>query len=96
MSFRDVQRAAKAKPFARLSADHSEQECMIYVAWSGLGDPGDDGSGHLRMRARVTADLGLGRVPDPPFTSDEMQTITHAAKMEALRCLRRRKARRGG
>jgi hypothetical protein len=66
------------------------EECMIHVAWSGLHDRGDDGRGHLVQRGKVTADLGLDHVPDPPFTNEEMQEITRAAKFEALKCLRRR------
>lgn len=71
------------------------QETMIHVYWSALGDARDlreGGRGHLMQRDRVSASLGLDCAPDPGFTSDEMQTITRAAKMAALKCLRMRKA----
>lgn len=53
------------------------------VAWSCTPD-------HRVRRNEVMADVGLDP-PDPPLTSEEMQKITYAAKMETLRCLRRRK-----
>lgn len=91
MSRKKIQELAEAKPFASLGPGN-RQECMIHVSWSGLGDAGDDGRGHLVMRGRVTADLGLDDVPTPPFSPEEMQDITRAAKMAALKCLRDRKS----
>lgn len=66
------------------------QEVMLHVYWSALNDKDDDGRGHLVQRDRVTADLGLDVVPDPPFTPDEMQKIMFAAKFAAKTQLARR------
>jgi hypothetical protein len=84
------------KAFASCDANGG-QETMIHVYWSALGDVRDTregGHGHRMQRDRVSASLGLDRAPVPGFTPDEMQTITHAAKMAALKCLSER-SRRG-
>ena len=67
------------------------QECLIGVYWTGLGDPSDNGRGHLVMRDMNTANLGFDKVPDPPFSNEEMQQILFAAKMQAIRCIHDRK-----
>jgi hypothetical protein len=69
------------------------EECLIHVYWSGLRDRKGltEGDSHLIQRGKVSADLGLEGIPDPPFTSAEMQEITFAAKIQALKCLRARK-----
>jgi hypothetical protein len=92
MSRNKVKELAAAAPFASLSGGKSSQECMLHVYWTAMNDAGDNGSGHLVMRGRVTADLGLDNVPVPPFSSEEMQEIMRAAKMGALKCLRNRKS----
>jgi hypothetical protein len=84
------------KAFASCDANGG-QETMIHVYWSALGDARDvreGGNGHRMQRDRVSASLGLDRTPEPGFTPDEMQSITRAAKMAALKCLRER-SRRG-
>jgi hypothetical protein len=73
------------------------QETMIHVYWSALGDARDareGNNGHRMQRDKVSASLGLDSAPDPGFTPDEMQTITRAAKMAALKCLRERARRK--
>lgn len=67
---------------------------MIHVYWSAMGDVRDareGGNGHRMMRDKVSASLGIEQVPDPGFTAEEMQAITYAAKIAALKCLRLRK-----
>lgn len=87
----------KVNPHAFASLDAGgDQETMIHVYWSALGDARDlreGGRGHLMQRDRVSASLGLDCAPDPGFTNDEMQSITFAAKMAALKCLRQRKSK---
>lgn len=78
----------KKRAFSSYAAEGGP-ECMIHVSWSGAFDDDDDGRGHLMRRGEVIANLGLPP-PSPPFTSDEMQKITFAAKMQALKCLRLR------
>ncbi len=71
------------------------QEVMIHVYWSARGDARDardGGRGHLMQRDKVTADLGLDQAPDPGFTGAEMQAITFAAKIAAIKCLRLRRS----
>lgn len=80
-----------ADAFASASGVGHREECLIHVYWTGLWDPNDPGRGHLLHRGEVSADLGLDAVPVPPFTDEEMQLITFAAKMQALKCLRARK-----
>jgi hypothetical protein len=70
--------------------DHSKslggtaiEEWLLRVSWSCTPD-------HLVRRGEVMADVGMPP-PDPPMTEAEMQRVTHAAKMELLRCLRDRK-----
>jgi len=63
------------------------EEFILRVAWSCTPD-------HRIRRGEVMADIGLPP-PNPPLTNEEMQKITFAAKMETLRCLRRRKKTRG-
>ena len=81
------------RAFASYAAE-GDAECMIHVAWSGAFDKDDDGRGHLVRRGSVIASLGMPP-PDPPFTSGEMEKITFAAKMQALKCLRLRKRKKG-
>ena len=59
------------------------EEFLLRVAWSQTPD-------HLIRRGEVMADVGLPP-PDPPLTDAEMQKVAFAAKMEMIRCLRRRK-----
>lgn len=69
-------------------------EVMIHVYWSASGDARDareGGRGHLLQRDKVIASLGLDAAPDPGFTPAEMQLIASAAKLEAVRCLGRRR-----
>ena len=54
MSRKKIQELAESKPFAKLGPG-KRQECMIHVAWSGLGDSGDDGRGHLVMRGKAVS-----------------------------------------
>jgi len=94
-----VEKLVERGAFASLSGPSGDkrEECMIVVAWTGLNDARDKregGHGHLMMRDRVMADLGLEAVPVPGFTNEEMQLITFAAKMQALKCLTARKTRR--
>jgi hypothetical protein len=66
---------------------------MIHVCWSGYGDARDvrdGGMGHRMMRDKVTANLGFDQAIEPGFSEEEMQTITYAAKMAALKCIRTR------
>jgi len=75
----------------------TRQEVMIHVYWSARGDARDareGGRGHLMQRDKVTADLGLDAAPVPGFTEAEMQTITSAAKIAAIKCLRARARRK--
>lgn len=67
----------------------ARNEVMITVFWSCYG--GKTGERHHEQRGRTTADLGLDDIPDPPFTAEEMTTITRAAKFAALKCLKDRK-----
>lgn len=55
----------------------ARQSTLLAVGWIPASNPGPE-----LFRGRVTADLG---VVDPPFTDDEMQRITFAAKREAAR-----------
>lgn len=83
------------KAFASLDGARGQEEVMIHVYWSAMGDARDardGGRGHLMQRDKVTACLGLDRAPVPGFTEDEMQRIAFAAKMAAIKCLRLRKA----
>lgn len=78
----------------QLEGGRPQEEVMLHVYWSALGDARDvreGGQGHRMQRDKVTASLGLDRAPDPGFTKSEMQDITFAAKMAALKCLRARK-----
>ncbi len=87
-----IKKLAETGAFSSLSGNgRDRQECMIHVYWSGLNYPDGDKRGHLVQRGKVTADLGLETMPMPPFTDEEMQSITFAAKMQALRCIRARK-----
>lgn len=91
----EVKRLAKSGAFASLSGDQRRggEECLIHVYWTGHTRGGGE-SGHLVQRGKVSADLGLDAIPSPPFTGEEMQSITRAAKMAAIRCLRKRAAGR--
>lgn len=83
----------RAKAFASLDGGQPKEEVMIHVYWSALGDARDKREGdhgHRMQRDKVTASLGLDRAPDPGFTEAEMQSITYAAKMAAIKCLRQR------
>lgn len=92
MSKKHIQDLVESGAFASACGAHTPEECLIHVYCSGLRDPQDPGRGHLMQRGMVSADLGLDGVPSPPFTSDEMQLILRAAKMQALKCLRARKS----
>lgn len=65
------------------------EEAMLYVGYTELREKRITG-GHTIRRGEVMADIGLEKYPNPVFTSEDMQRITYAAKMEALRCLRKR------
>ena len=87
--------------FASLDAGPAHVESMIHVYWSGYGDARDardGGMGHRMMRDKVTASLGLDHAIEPGFSEEEMQAITYAAKIAAMKCLtaRRRGANRKG
>ncbi len=93
MSRKIIKQLVDANAFSSLSGmGRQRQEVMITVGWSCFG-AGDGQVEHVQ-RGRVTADLGLDAIPDPHFTSDEMQRIAFAAKREAHRCLRDRRPRR--
>lgn len=64
------------------------EEVLIHVYWTGLVGRDDSEGGHRLQRGKVSADLGF--VPKPPLSDAEMQEITHAAKMQAIRCVRKR------
>ncbi len=84
------------KAFASLDAARGTEEVMIHVYWSALGDARDKregGHGHRMQRDKATASLGLDCAPVPGFTEAEMQSITFAAKMAAIKCLRLRRSR---
>lgn len=68
---------------------NSFNEVLLHVYWTKHTSDDGDRSGHLSMRGKVSADLGLETSPD--FTAAEMEQITFAAKMQALKCLRARK-----
>lgn len=61
-------------------------EFMLRVSWSCLTHP-DHQTPHVR-RGEVMLDLGLPYTRD--LSSDEMQEVARAAKMAALKCLRRK------
>ena len=86
-----------SRAFASLDGAGDQEETMIHVYWSALGDARDvreGGHGHRMQRDKVTASLGLDGAPDPGFTSEEMQQIVFAAKVAAIKCLRLRRSRR--
>jgi len=92
----EIKRLAEARAFSNYGPIRGAQEVMIHVYWSAVNDAVDelhDRRGHLLQRGKVTADLGLDAVPDPPFTRAEMELITYAAKGQAIKCLRARKRR---
>jgi len=64
-------------------------EFMLRVSWA-TNKHTDDQPNHTR-RGEVMLDLGLEFHAGDDFTSEEMQAIAYATKMEALRVLRRRK-----
>ena len=86
--------ASRKKPSPSEMGGYTGEECLIHVYWTARMPGG--GMSHHVMRGRVSADLGLVRVPDPPFTNEEMQAITFAAKMAALKCLSHRKRQKEG
>lgn len=90
----EVEKLVDEGAFNSLSASPSQnrEEVMLHVSWSCYSAA--SGERHHMRRGQVTADLGFDRIPSPGFTSDEMEKIMFAAKMEALRCLRRRKKAR--
>jgi hypothetical protein len=89
----EIERLNRDGAFKNLGPNRDAQEVMIHVYWSALNYGDDDDRGHLMQRGKVAADLGLDAVPDPPFTRDEMEIITRAAKLQALKCLGARKRR---
>lgn len=55
-----------------------------------------DGREPFRLLGRVSADLGIDTMPDPPLTMAEMQPVAFAAKMALGKVLAARaRARRG-
>jgi hypothetical protein len=73
---------------------------MLRVSWATNKHPdqettpgADDGQRVHCRRGEVMLDLGLPFRPGDDFTSEEMQTIAYATKMEALRVLRKRPRR---
>ena len=85
-----------AKTAAALKALLGREECMIVVAWTALrvGDK-QQYTTHTTRHGEVSADLGIDKIPDPPFTDSEMQQIAYAAKMAALTCIGARSRKRG-
>lgn len=68
-------------------------EFMMRVSWATDRHPdqaGAEGQPKHTRRGEVMLDLGLPFRPGDDFTSEEMQSIAYATKMEALRVLRRR------
>ncbi len=65
------------------------EEFMLRISWA-TNKHIDDQPNHTR-RGEVMLDLGLSFTAGDDFTTDEMQKIAYAAKMEALRVLSRRK-----
>lgn len=64
--------------------------CMVVVGYVSGRDP-------FRLLGRVSADTGMGALPDPPLTMTEMQPVAFAAKMALAKVLAaRRKASRSG
>lgn len=68
---------------------HGFNEVLLHVYWT----TNAGGHNHLELQNKVSADLGLEAPPSPPFTREEMEAIMFAAKMAAIKCLRKRKSR---
>jgi hypothetical protein len=81
----DVRRA-KAALDAHRDRRHAVgmERCLIVVGYVDGRDP-------LRLLGRVSADLGLDEMPDPPLTMAEMQPVAYAAKMAIARVIVGRK-----
>lgn len=67
-------------------------EFMLRVSWA--TNQHTDGQPHYTRRGEVMLDLGLPFRAGDDFTSEEMQAIAFATKMEALRVLRRRRRKK--
>lgn len=81
----DVRRA-KAAFDTRRDARHAVgmERCLVVVGYV-------DGKDPFRLLGRVSADLGLDNMPDPPLTMAEMQPVAFAAKMALAKVLATRK-----
>jgi len=60
------------------------ERCLVVVGYVDGRDP-------FRLLGRVSADLGLDDMPDPPLTMVEMQPVAFAAKMALAKVLVARK-----
>jgi hypothetical protein len=65
---------------------------VYYTRWSPNDRPAD--LGHMVMRGKVSADLGLESAAGLDFSNEEMQSITRAAKFAAIECIRKRLKKR--
>jgi hypothetical protein len=83
----DVRRAKKAFD-AHRDARHAVgmERCLVVVGYV-------DGKDPFRLLGRVSADLGLDDMPDPPLTMTEMQPVAFAAKMAIAKVLVARRRR---
>jgi hypothetical protein len=69
--------------------DLGMEVCMVVVGYVSGREP-------FRLLGRVSADTGMGAMPDPPLTDAEMQPVAFAAKMALAKVLMaRKKSRRG-
>ena len=76
------------------------EEFMLQVSWSTNAHPdqkpGDEERGQIKhcRRGQVSLDLGLPFKHGDDFTTEEMHEIAYAAKMAALKALRKRRSKR--
>jgi hypothetical protein len=61
--------------------------CLVVVGYVSGRDP-------FRLLGRVSADMNMDAMPDPPLTMTEMQPVAFAAKMALAKVLVARSRRR--